>query len=56
MVKDTAVSSGGLGFDSRAGQIEQSVATALIFFRSCASMPRRGAPPLVTRFGIIPQV
>ena len=35
--QDIAIGAGGLGFDSRDGQIEHSVATAAIFLRSCAA-------------------
>ena len=56
MVKHITIGAGGLGFDSRAGQIEHSVAnTATLFLSSvaqaltCGGGPRR--PPLVTRFG-----
>ena len=41
VVRDLAISEGGLGFDSRAGQIEHSVSYGSpplrLFFRSCVA-------------------
>ena len=33
--QDIAITAEGLGFDSRAGQIQHSVATVAMFLRSC---------------------
>ena len=49
---------GGLGFDSRAAQIRQSVGTAAVSSELCCSSAKlqRWIPPLVARFGVIPRV
>ena len=44
--KQQAVGAGGLGFDSRAGQIGHGVATAAMFLRCCVVKPlSRGDAP-----------
>ena len=57
-----AIGVGGLGFDSRAGQIGSVLATTRhrcnVSSELCCSgaQPPRWAPPLVTRFEVIPLV
>ena len=56
-----AIGAVGLGFDSRVGQIGTVSPTARhrgdVFSELCCpgAKPRRCAPPLVTRFGVIPR-
>ena len=46
VVKNIAISAGGLTFDSRVGQIRHSVAADATFFRSCvAQAQNRGDEP-----------
>ena len=56
-----AIGAGGLGFDSRAGQIATVSPTArrcIVFPELCnpGAKSRRWAPPLVTRFGVLTRV
>ena len=54
-----AIGVDGLGFDSRAGQVDyccQRLTTALQFRCWPCAKPRRWAPPFATRFGVIPRV
>ena len=56
VVKYIAISAGGLWFESRANQVEPNFANGSPPLRRFfgAVLPRR--PPLVTRFGVIPEV
>ena len=59
VVKDIAVDAGGLGLDTRAGQIErycQRLVTAASFLCYPGAEPWKWAPALVTRFGVMPRV
>ena len=59
LVKDIAFEAEGLEFDSRAGQIRQCCRVRCEVYQElcCAdAKPRRYAPPLVTRFGVISRV
>ena len=59
-VKDIAIGARGVGFDSWAGQIRHIVAKILptlhYFFGAVLPSAEMGAPPLVTRFRIMPRV
>ena len=60
VVEDLAIAAGGLGFDSRVGQIghsRQQLATAAMFLCCCpGAKPRRSAPALAELCGAIPGV
>ena len=65
VVTNIAFDAGGLGFDSRAGQIGHSVVNGSPPKKSCdifselccpGTKPRRWISALVTRFGVIPGV
>ena len=54
VVKHIHIDAGGLGFDSRAGQIGHSDVSSEL---CCpGAEPRRWSPALVTRFGVLPRV
>ena len=60
--ENNAIGTGGLGFESWAGQIGTVSPAARHLFGVSSELgcpgakPRRWAPPLVTRFGVIPRV
>ena len=53
VVRDTANGVGGMGFDSRAGQIGYTVATAAMFLRSCVDQAFSRGDGSRRRYGVI---